>query len=59
MKEIRQMKFDYREKLYPSVATVDYADNLMYYDIEDVFSGPYVYSEFNENLIFYFSIKFI
>ena len=51
LKELCQMKFDYREKLYPSVATEEYADNLMNYDIEDVISGPYLVGEFNEPLI--------
>ena len=51
MKELCQMKFDYREKRYPSEATEEYAENLIDYDIEDVISGPYLYGEFNEPLI--------
>ena len=51
LKELRQMKFDYREKRYPSEATEEYAENLIDYDIEDVISGPYLYGEFNEPLI--------
>ena len=39
LKELRQMKFDYREKRYPSEATEEYAENLIDYDIEDVISN--------------------
>jgi len=50
-KEIKQMEFDYKEKLYPTLATQIYAKSLMHYDIEDIISGPNLFREFNEPLI--------
>ena len=50
-KNISQLKFDFKNKKKPIDFTEDYADYLMTYKPEDVFTGKFLYKEFNEELI--------
>ena len=51
IKEIRQIAFDYMDKLTLSNATKTYSSNLMDYAPEDVIAGPRLFGEFKESLI--------
>ena len=50
-KKISQLKFDFKNKKKPIDFTKDYAGYLMTYKPEDVFTGQFLYKEFNEELI--------
>ena len=50
-KNISQLNFDFRNKKKPIDFTKAYASNLMLYKPEDVFTGDYLYQEYNEELI--------
>ena len=51
LNKITQIKFDYKNKLSPEVATTHYASLLMDYKPEDILFAGNIFKEFNEPLI--------
>ena len=50
-KDITQLDFDYSDKKKPIDFTEEYAESLMLYEPEDIFTGEDLYKEFNKELI--------
>ena len=50
-KNIRQIDFDFRNKQKVGDFTKTHAENLLYYKPEDVFTGNYLFKEYNKDLI--------
>ena len=51
VKDIEQLNFDFRSKKKPIDFTKNYSDYLISYKPEDVFTGSFLYKEYNEKLI--------
>ena len=51
VKNMKKIKFDFRNKIKPFDFSKKYVKNLMYYKPEDVFTGEELYKEFDENLM--------
>ena len=51
VKNIAQINFDFRNKSKPIDFAQTYAGDLMKYKPEDIFTGRYLYKEYNESLI--------